>query len=555
VSQQSSGPSERPWSRPPLSIHPPSKAEESTVDMTRLLQREEVTRSRVFFRVVILLALLTAGFTPFLQGESWMRATTAGLCVFVAFVSLAVLLHIRKPDNYTPVVATTAGVVLGIVGVGVIYYVGVFSAAAMVLSLGVYFMGMSHSRVAARTTYVVIAGLYLIVSCAVAADVLPDKGLFSSHVAHEFSRWFQVVMSQVIFALTLFLARSSRRATEGAVDRANKAALQIKMRDALLDEARGELARALGPGEGRFTGRRIAELEVGPVLGRGAMGEVYRATNDAGNDVAIKTLHTNLVDNPDQVKRFMREAETASAVDSPHVPQIYQSGFTEDGTPYLVMELLEGHDLGWHLRRKGRLERDQVVELCEQVAEALAHVRRAQIVHRDLKPANLFLTDSLPRTWKVLDFGLSKMIYAGGSLTRDMAVGTPSYMAPEQIKGPKVDHLSDLYALAAIAYRAITGSPPFSGNEIAHVLYSVVYQQPSSPAELASIPVDVELVLALGMAKDRDQRFSQVEEFAAAMRAAWHGQLADDYRARAWALLKAAPWGSSRTPTRKKKSA
>src|SRR5690606_31402605 len=164
----------------------------------------------------------------------------------------------------------------------------------------------------------------------------------------------------------------------------------------------------------------------------------------------------------------------------------------------------------------------------------LADVREAGVVHRDLKPANIFLTDSLPRTWKVLDFGLSKLAWSNSSLTRGNAVGTPSYMSPEQVAGPVVDHLADLYALTAIAYRAICGVPPFAGNEISQVLYRVVHEQPQSPAVLATIPIDVELVLAIGMAKDREQRFERVEVLAAALRAAPSVKPADRHRQRGW---------------------
>jgi serine/threonine-protein kinase len=144
----------------------------------------------------------------------------------------------------------------------------------------------------------------------------------------------------------------------------------------------------------------------------------------------------------------------------------------------------------------------------------------------------------------VLDFGLSKLMWESGSLTRDHAVGTPSYMSPEQVRGPKVDHLADSYALAAIAYRAITGVPPFSGSEVAHVLYRVVYQMPVCPGELVQLPVDMELVLAIGMAKRAQDRFANVEDLAAAFDAAHQGNLDDDTRARGWALVKEMPWGT-----------
>jgi serine/threonine-protein kinase len=518
------------------------------IDVARVLHGEEVARARVFFRVALAIALLTAAFMPMLDGPTWMRAVSIGLLLFISVAAGVALIMLRERDRYTTRFATVLGVLCGVVAVAVIYHIGIFSAGAMVLALGIYFFGMSHSRVAARATYATIAVLYFVASAGISAGLLPDVALFNTGDAQPFTRWFQVVMSQAIFALTFYLARSSRRATEGAIDRVNSANLEIRRQTALLFEARGELARATRPGEGRQSNTVVGQCRVGLLLGRGAMGEVYRGTDGSGLPVAIKFLHANMVESPDKVKRFLREAEAAAAVDSPHVPSMFDSGFTAEGTPYLVMDLLEGHDLGWHLRSTGRLSLELVVEMCEHVARALADVRDAGVVHRDLKPANIFLTDSLPRTWKVLDFGLSKILWEAGSLTRDHAVGTPSYMAPEQVRGPKVDHHADLYALAAIAYRAITGIPPFAGNQVAHVLYRVVYQQPVSPGDLAQLPVDMELVLAIGMAKDPQERFADVESLAVAMRRAFEGRLDDDTRARGWALVKRMPWGSMQKP-------
>lgn len=545
--------SAKPSWTPPYSIRAPSD-DSGSADMAQVLHGEEVARARVFFRIILVISLLTAGFIPMLAGELWLRVMSAALCTGVALLSAGLLVLLRKQQRYTPKVATVVGILCSFFAVAVIYYIGIFSAGAMIFVVGIYFFGSSHSRVAARSAFAAISILYLLVSVGVAGGWLADRALFSTSTAQPFTRWFQVMMSQVIFALTFYLARSARRATEGAVDRVNQANVQIRTRDALLAEARGELDKATRPSDGRHTGTKCGEFTLGELLGRGAMGEVYRATDGAGMPCAVKMLHPNLVENPDKVKRFLREAEAASAVESPHVPKAYGSGWVDDGTtPYLVMELLEGHDLGWHLRKTGRLQLSLVVEMVEHVAKALAHVREADVVHRDLKPANIFLTDSLPRTWKVLDFGLSKLMWESGSLTRDHAVGTPSYMSPEQVQGPDVDHQADLYALAAIAYRAITGVPPFSGSEVAHVLYRVVYQIPQCPGELVQVPVDIELVLAIGMAKKRSDRFDCVEDLANAMRAAYEGALDDDTRARGWTLVKEMPWGSSIKPTRNKK--
>ncbi len=542
------------WVPPPFSVRPP--AEEASIDMAAVLHGEEVMRARVFFRLIFAISLLTAAFMPVLAGERWLRVVAGVLCAAITVMCGVVLLLLRQRERYTGSLAAVVGVVCAAVGVAVIFYIGIFSAGAMILVVGLYFFATSHSRLAARSTYATVAGLYFLASAGIASGLLPDVSLFSTELAQPFTRWFQVLMSQLIFALTFYLARSSRRATESAIDRVHQQNLDIKRRDALLAEARTELDHATQPHHGHHSGAKVGHFSVGELLGRGAMGEVYRGTDDVGLPVALKLLHPHLVENPDKVKRFMREAEAASAVNSPHVPKVFESGWSPDGsTPFLAMELLEGHDLGWHLRKTGRLQLPLVIEMIEQVAKALAHVREAGVVHRDLKPANIFLTDSLPRTWKVLDFGLSKLLWESGSLTRDHAVGTPSYMAPEQVRGPRVDHLADLYALAAIAYRAITGIPPFSGNEIAHVLYRVCYQQPVCPGDLVQVPIDIELVLAIGLAKAPKDRFGTVEELADAMRAAHDGHLDDDTRARGWAILKRAPWGSTSRPPKKQRGA
>lgn len=540
-------PSARPSFAVPLSVRPPDEA--PAIDLGSVLRAEEVSRTRVFYRAVIGIVLLTACFTPLLEGPVWLRVLAGALCVAIAIIAGTVLVVLQQPERYTPRIAAAIAVLLAVMAVVIIYYVGLFSAGAMTLTLGVYFFGMSHSRLVARTALAAVSGCYFVASAGVAASILPDLSLFSTDNAAVFTRWFQVFMSQVIFGFTFYLARSSRRATEAAVDRVHQANLQIKRRDALLAEARGELDRALRPLDGRHSGETIGDYTLEEVLGRGAMGEVYRAKKSDGSGAAVKLLHANLIDDPDHIKRFLREAEAAAAVKSPHVPAIYDIGWAKHGTPYIVMELLEGHDLGWHLRQNARLSLDLVVELVEHVSEALSAVRDAGVVHRDLKPGNLFLTDSLPRNWKVLDFGLSKILWSGSSLTKDVAVGTPSYMAPEQIKGPAVDHQSDLYALASIAYRAITGTPTFSGDQIAHTLFNVLYAQPANPSDFVKVPVDIELVLAIGLAKSREDRFERVEDFASALRAAARGELADDHRQRGWALLKAYPWGSSRKPS------
>ncbi|HEY4117498.1 MAG TPA: serine/threonine-protein kinase, partial [Byssovorax sp.] len=472
-----------------------------------------------------------------------------------SFVVVA-LLAIRAIERggYTPWFITVAGVLSGIMGVVVISYVGLFSAGAMVLSLGIFFFGMSHSRAAARATYAAIALPYLAATILFAADVVRDESLFSIARVPQFSRWYQVVMSQVVFATTFMLARSTRRATESAALAVRRFHVEIQKQDALLGEARGELDRVLRPSEGRHSGEVVGEFKLGDLLGKGGMGEVYSAEHvTSGTPAAVKLLQARLLDNAEHQQRFLREAAAAAAVTMPNVVRVFGTGATEGGMPYIAMEKLEGHDLGWHLRRTTRLSVNEVVELVDQAAAALEAMRAAGIVHRDLKPANLFATDTIPRTWKVLDFGLSKIL-GQATITKDQVIGTPSYMAPEQVRGKGVDHRADLYALGSLAYRTITGAPPFPAGQISHVLYKVLYAQPVSPASLVALPVDVELVLAVGMAKRPDDRFATALEFASALRAAAAGQLDDATRARGWALLREFPWGSQQKPPARKAS-
>jgi eukaryotic-like serine/threonine-protein kinase len=517
-------------------------------DLRAVLQGEEIARARVFFQAFFLLAVIMGGFVPILPGPPWLRIAAALVLITGASLCGLALRRIRDEKLYTPNLVVALGVGCAVVGCGAIHYVGPFSAGAMVLSIGIYFFATSGSKRAGPVTYGVVAALYLISSIGVASGVFPDVSLFPIAGAAPVTRWFQVIMSQVIFAITLYLARSNRQAMQGAIERVHRIGMEMRQRDAQLAEARRELDKALRPGDGRHSGETVGAYKLGQLVGRGGMGEVYRGTHTStGKQAAVKLLHPYLLDNPDHVRRFLREAKVTAAVRTEHVVEVLELGETKEGSPFLAMELLEGHDLGWHLRKVGKLQLPAVIELVDQLAGALTKMREEGIVHRDLKPGNLFLTDSIPPKWKVLDFGLSKLAGAGGTLTRDAAIGTPSYMAPEQVQG-QADHRTDLYAVAAIVYRALTGSPPFAGEDAAMILFHVVYSQPAPPAQFVQLPSDVELVLAVGLAKQASDRFTSVEDFAVALRRAADAELDDRTRAKGWALLKKAPWGLTRKP-------
>jgi eukaryotic-like serine/threonine-protein kinase len=510
-----------------------------------VMHSEQAARARAFFALTAGMTLVAAAFMPFVPGPPLLRALAMSLCALAAVIGLVVVRTLRNESRYTPALATMLGVVFGITGELALFYFGLFTAAAMVLPLGVYFFGLSESPRAASTTYVVGAVFYALLSVGVVTGVLPDLGPMPiSHLPAGW-RWFFVVMTQVVFATTFFLARSSRRATQTAIARVERATRQIQQRDALLVEARGELDRAQRPGEGRYSGQILAGYTLGEVVGRGGMGEVYRAENaETGELAAVKLLHPTILSDPEQVKRFVREAEIAEKVDSPFVARVLRAGLSPSGLPYVAMELLQGHDLAWHLRKATRLPLGRVTELVDHTAQALVAIREAGIVHRDLKPHNLVLHEADARVWKVLDFGVSRYESAAATMTHGALVGTPSYMAPEQVRLEAVDHRTDLYALANVVYRTLTGKPAFVGDDLAGVLYNVVHTPPPQPSSIVRLPPDVELVLAIAMAKAPADRFQSAEELAAAFRDAAKGNLGMTTRERGLKMVSKYPWST-----------
>jgi serine/threonine-protein kinase len=184
-----------------------------------------------------------------------------------------------------------------------------------------------------------------------------------------------------------------------------------------------------------------------------------------------------------------------------------------------------------------------------EVAAGLTAAHEAGVVHRDLKPQNIFCAEQGAEkrpAWKILDFGVSKLRDANATITHAAVVGTPGYMSPEQAEGRDTDHRADLFALGAVAYRALTGRPPFGGGDLPRVLFEIAYKSPVCPSELLpALPTDVDLVLAIALAKRAEDRFSSAIELARALRDASRGALDPALRARAAGLVEATPWGAS----------
>ncbi|HUH04282.1 MAG TPA: serine/threonine-protein kinase, partial [Kofleriaceae bacterium] len=228
------------------------------------------------------------------------------------------------------------------------------------------------------------------------------------------------------------------------------------------------------PAGGLGVGTMLAETyKVTGLLGRGGMGSVWAADHARlpGKKVAIKVLHTEVAADDESLARFRREAEIASRLGHPNIVDVHDFNILPDGSPYLVLEYLEGEDLAARLLR-GPLPLDEVASIVRQVGAALAAAHRENIVHRDLKPQNVFLVPTeadgfVIEQAKVLDFGISKI--RGSQTVKTNAatmLGTPQYMAPEQALGQhdNVDARTDVFALGAMVYEMLSGRPAFAGQ-------------------------------------------------------------------------------------------
>jgi len=257
--------------------------------------------------------------------------------------------------------------------------------------------------------------------------------------------------------------------------------------------------------------------------GSGGMAVILEATRlDSGRRVALKVLKGSALRSQEAVARFEREMKVTARLGGEHVARVYDSGATPEGAPFLVMELLEGHDLEGEIALRGRFPPEEAVRLVLEACEGVAEAHRNGLVHRDLKPGNLFLAKRADGslTVKVLDFGLSKVLAGDAPLTQTTVnIGTPLYMAPEQIASSRnVEVRTDQHALAAILCTLLTGKAPYQGESLTELAVAISVQPPPNLAALvASIPPGLEAVVHKALAKKPTERYADVAEFAEAL--------------------------------------
>ncbi len=274
--------------------------------------------------------------------------------------------------------------------------------------------------------------------------------------------------------------------------------------------------------------QQIGRYRIDRLLGSGSMGNVYLAHDaDLDRPVAIKTLRDLALDAETRqvfLGRFQNEARAAARLQHPNIVQIFDVGDDPAVGPYLVFEFVDGHTLKQALRKQGTLGRDELLDLAQQVADALATAHLAGVIHRDLKPENLLITDN--GQVKLVDFGIARVPNA--DLTKEgQFLGTPCYAAPETLRSGEYSEQSDLFSFGAVIYEAACGERAFPGSEAVAVAHKVMNSDPPPPSEAnrgAAIPATVDAAILRALRKQPSERYASARTFVAALRRAYDGK-------------------------------
>ena len=507
------GPKETPWAE--TAARPMATAGDA-------LDRSDLKRMRAFHifgsiaPIVAIFGSLMLHGDPAARLAFWLGIGLLSACnVVLAYLTTRPALYRPRPVGVLWVLST-----LGIMPT--LVYFGPFSAVVMVPMLGILFIAIGRVRWTARAVTGICIGGHIVVSLPLLLGWTHDIGILTTQYTDQTQLWSAEVLVIGFLVSGYGLGRWMRRSGATALAELQQAMRVIGDKEQALAEVVDQARRANRANEGRWTNQVMGNFKLGLVLGRGAMGEVYEAIRSDGVPAAVKLLNARSTASTTLVERFHREMEVAARLESPHIVRVYELSRADAPVPFIAMERLHGTDLATRLRAESRIPSDELVVLLDQVARGLEVARQAGVVHRDLKPHNLFFHAG--STWKILDFGVSKVVGSEGTLTGDGIVGTPQYMAPEQASGGQVTHAADVYALGAIAYRCLTGRSPFKGRDLAELVYQVVHVAPIRPGTLGRVSPLIEDVLAIAMAKDPRRRFPSAQSFALAFIAARRGR-------------------------------
>lgn len=525
-------PDERQWQ--------PTRGDQASANT---LRSDEIQRTRAFLLVSGTLSLFGAAASPLFVGEPTVWRVFLVSVVSLVAICAGFFLHIRDERRYSAEKALVVITVCEFAGVAAVAFYGFFSPAPMVMMLPIGFVGLSRNRRLAISAYGIAALMIAAPMLLLSLGVGSDPGLVRAIGMGTVEQLVFTGLVQVVFGAAFLMSRLSRRSTDRAVAQMERAWRQVQEQDWALGEANQELERARA-GEGALVGQVHGAWVLERRIGRGGMGDVYSATHQQTRArAALKFLGSRSRD-ARSLALFEREAALLGTVMSPFVVKPLELHLGDPA--WLAMELLEGEELGARLRRLRRLSLAETVALVSHAAEGLSAAHDVGIVHRDVKPGNLFQVQvDGGRIWKLVDFGISKLEDAESTFTRDRLLGTPGYMSPEQLRGEDLNDKSDQFGLAAVAYRALVGRAPFVGRGGRALQYATLSSQPPRPSDFVAVPHEVELVLAIGLAKSPAGRFPTIDAFATAFSRASTGWLAEPVRERAEAVLRKRPWGSS----------
>ncbi len=509
-----------------------------------IVARELHRRIQLFAGFVLLLIAVVACASLMLGGDPFARLLMQVAMVAGACAALWIRVRLRKRPRVETYDLVVFGMACAITLNSAFYYWGVLSGVLVLMPLGAFVFPVGKTRWGLAAAAAFLSSHFLL-TCLTITGVLADRGLIRPMLLTEGGQWLSLFFADGVAVASYFIGRQTQFSAERALLDIDRATRAVAQRGELLAEARNDLAQALHAGRaGRFTGQRIGDYTLGVVLGRGAMGEVYEGARTGAAPCAVKLLHLHLVSDRDHYARFVREARIAASLDVPNVVRVIEASDENAVLPYLVMERLEGQDLGAYLKQVERISKREAVELVRQVARGLDAAHAAGIVHRDLKPQNLFRAIVGSRVvWKVLDFGVSKLLESSGTLSEGVVVGTPQYMAPEQARGHLVDRRADFYSLGLIMYRALTGRPAFIVSDVRALLAVAAERMPPRPSAVAPLPSEVDDVMAVAISKDPRDRFESAAAFADALEAALASQPNQELEQRACAVLAQWPWG------------
>lgn len=263
-------------------------------------------------------------------------------------------------------------------------------------------------------------------------------------------------------------------------------------------------------------GKQIANYQITEKLGEGGMGVVYKGLDtNLGRPVAVKMLTAELAHNPDIVERFRAEARAQANLSNPNLAVLY-AFLVEDGTAFMVMEFVEGQTFEQMIRARGPIPPETALPLFKQALQGVGAAHRMGIVHRDIKPSNIML--NAQGVVKVMDFGIAKVVGTRGMTRTGMQLGTPAYMAPEQIQSKPIDTRTDIYALGITLYQMLSGQLPFQHDSDFDTMNSQVMAAPPPMKQMFPYaPIQYQNVVAKALEKDPNNRFQTVEEFNSAL--------------------------------------